>query len=86
MLRPQPLEPVPDETARVPAPPSPPATSICGCVMRWDPLRGHGLRAPVLAAGPPGAAAWRLALVTVVQFAEDLSDRRPRTPSAPGST
>ena len=35
--------------------------------------------------GQPAETPWRLALVTVLQFAENLSDRRPR-PSAVGST
>jgi transposase len=74
-LQPEPLPPVPAPTARL-------APIVCpkGNLCLW---RGEDLSADfqdeLVAScfprrGPPAEAPWRLALVTVVQFVEGLSD------------
>ncbi len=77
MLRPQPIAPIPDETARIARAAFPRGT-------RWMRLRdelgavyedGH-FAALYPTRGRPALAPWRLALVTVLQFAEGLADRQ----------
>lgn len=76
-LRPQPLTPVPDQTARV-APAAFPKGNLyltlrdtLGTLFQDDSfadLYAHD--------GPPGVAPWRLALVTILQLRETLADRQ----------
>ena len=76
-LRPQHPEPVPDETARV-ARAAFPAGNLY--LQMRDTLETIYADTDFLhlfpAHGKPGYAPWRLALVTLFQFAENLSDRR----------
>jgi transposase len=76
-LKPSPIEPVPEATARV----------AKAAFRRGNPLlRLRDELGPVFAdadfadlfprRGQPGLAPWRLALATLLQFREDLSDRR----------
>jgi transposase len=76
-LRPAPLEPVPEPTARVARAAFPKGNPYLtlrdelGTIFRDDDfatLYAH--------AGQPGLAPWRLALVTVMQFRETLADRQ----------
>lgn len=76
-LRPSPASTVPEETAKVAR-----AAFRRGCLLMdvrdglgpvFDDARFAGLFA---ARGRPAEAPWRLALITVLQFAEDLSDRQ----------
>jgi transposase len=76
-LRPQPVPPVPDETVRVAHAAFPRGNLYltmreeCGVIFADDdfatlfPTRGQ-----------PAAAPWRLALITIMQYVEDLSDRQ----------
>ena len=76
-LKPTPIEPVPEETVRV----AKAAFSKGGALLKLRDELG-----PVFAdedfadlfprRGQPGLPPWRLALVTLLQFREDLSDRR----------
>src|ERR671923_165689 len=76
-LQPEPLGPVPEETARVARAAFPRGT-------RWMRLRDElgviyedGAFQPLCSTrGRPAEAPWRLALVGVLQFADDLSDRQ----------
>ena len=76
-LRPQPLTPVPDQTARVAYAAFPKGNpyltlrDTLGTIFQDDSfadLYGHD--------GQPGVAPWRLALVTILQFRETLADRQ----------
>ena len=76
-LRPHPLEPVPEETARVARAAFPKGhpylilRDALGTIFHDDDfatLYAH--------AGQPGLAPWRLALVTIMQFRETLADRQ----------
>jgi transposase len=76
MLRPQPLEPVPAETARVARAAFPDGNIYVRMRDALGSLYEDEAFAPLFPArGRPAEAPWRLALVTVFQFAEDLSDR-----------
>ena len=76
-LRPDPIHPVPEETARVARAafrkgnPLLELRDQLGAIFRdedfADLFPGHGR---------PGLPPWRLALVTLLQFREDLADRR----------
>src|SRR5690242_14163568 len=77
MLRPQPLPPVPEETARV----AKAALSADHPYLRLADEVGtlfsdEGFADLYPALGQPGLAPWRLALVTILQFAEGWSDRQ----------
>src|SRR5688572_9477822 len=77
MLRPQPLPPVPPETARVARAAFPKGHPY---LYAGDAL-GEVFTDRAFAAlfprrGQPALAPWRLALATILQFAEGLSDRQ----------
>jgi len=87
-LRPQPVPPVPDETARV-ARAAFPGSNIY--MLLRDELgtltADEDFAALFPAHGQPAEAPWRLALVTIFQFIDGLSDRAAAdAPSAPAST
>ncbi len=76
-LQPSPVPPVPDETARVARAAFPKGTAV----MRMRDELGAIYEDQAFVhlfptRGQPAAAPWRLALVTLFQFAEDLSDRQ----------
>src|SRR4051812_43657404 len=85
-LKPSPIQPVPEETARV----------ARAAFRKGNPLlKLRDELGPVFAdadfadlfpeRGRPGLAPWRLALTTLLQFREDLPDRRgPGAGGAPG--
>ena len=76
-LHPQPIAPVPEETARVAHAAFPKGHPYL--TLRDAPghdLPGRGLCRPVSGVGPPGLPPWRLALVTIMQFRENLADRQ----------
>ncbi len=76
-LRPEPIRPVPEETARVARAAFPKGTAYTkmrnelGTIFEDGDFSGLFPRR-----GQPALAPWRLALVTVMQFAENLPDRR----------
>ncbi|PLS84028.1 MAG: IS5/IS1182 family transposase, partial [Actinobacteria bacterium] len=76
-LRPEPIRPVPEETARVARAAFPKGTAYTrmrdelGIVWEDEDFAGLFPRR-----GQPALAPWRLVLVTVMQFAEGLSDRQ----------
>lgn len=76
-LHPRPVDPVPEETARVARAAFPRGNTYMkmrdelGVVFEDEDFAGLFPRR-----GQPAMAPWRLALVTVVQFAKDLSDRQ----------
>lgn len=76
-LKPQPIGPVPEETARVARAAFPKGNAFMrmrdelGVLWKDEDFAGLFPRR-----GQPAMAPWRLALVTVMQFAEDLPDRR----------
>jgi transposase len=87
-VHPEPILPVPEETARVAHAAFPKGTTYTR--MRdqigvlWQDEDFAGL---FPTRGQPALAPWRLALVTVMQFAENLSDRQAAAkPFAPAST
>src|ERR1700741_2385014 len=76
-LRPHALEPVPEETARVARAAFPKGNpyltlrDTLGTIFQDDDF------APLFpACGQPGLSPWRLALVTIMQFRENLADRQ----------
>ena len=76
-LRPEPIEPVPEETARV----ARAAFRRGNVYLKLRDELGTVYTDEAFAAlfpthGQPAEAPWRLALVTVLQFAEGLSDRQ----------
>jgi transposase len=76
-LRPQPLTPIPDETARVARAAFPQGNTY---LLLRDELgtifADEDFAALYPLRGQPAEAPWRLALVTVLQFVEELSDRQ----------
>ena len=77
MLRPRPSEPISPETARVARAAFPKGTRylrVADELDRLDTDEAFGALFP--AHGQPACPPWRLALVTIVQFAEGLSDRQ----------
>jgi transposase len=77
MLRPQPMSPVPDETARVAHALFPDGHPYFRLADELADLFSDELFAPLFPThGQPALAPWRLALVTILQFAEGLSDRQ----------
>src|SRR5262245_35078460 len=76
-LQPGPVPPVPDETARVARAALPKGTQLMPMRDELGAIYEAEAYASFFPArGQPGAAPWRLALVTIFQFAEDLSDRQ----------
>jgi transposase len=77
MLRPMPIEPVPPETARVARAAFPKGNRYLRVADELDMLftdEAFGALFPTH--GQPACPPWRLALVTILQFAEGLSDRQ----------
>src|SRR5207248_1620666 len=86
-LRPDPIGPVPDETARVAQAAFPRGTAWMRLRDVLGPIYEDATFAPLFSQrGRPAEAPWRLALVSVMQFAERLSDRKPRMPCVEEST
>src|SRR6266852_4642631 len=76
-LRPDPIGPVPDETARVAQAAFPHGTAWMRLRDVLGPIYEDATFAPLFSQrGRPAEAPWRLALVSVMQFAERLSDRK----------
>lgn len=85
-LRCRPLSPIPDETARVARAAFPPDNTYLALRDQLGTLfTDDDFAALYPRRGRPAVAPWRLALITVFQFIENLSGRQP-TPSAPAST
>jgi transposase len=77
MLRPMPIEPVPPETARIAHAAFPKGHRYLRLADELDTLftdEAFGTLFPTH--GQPACPPWRLALVTILQFAEGLSDRQ----------
>src|SRR5919205_3530241 len=76
-LHPEPLGPVPDETARVARAAFPRGTTWLRLRDELGPIYADASFAGLFPThGQPAEVPWRLALVTVLQFAEGLSDRQ----------
>jgi transposase len=76
-LRPEPVGEVPAETARIARAAFPKGTLVTCLRDEFDTLyKDEDLRTLYPARGQPGLTPWRLALVTVFQFLEHLSDRQ----------
>ncbi len=76
-LRAEPIGPVPEETARVARAAFPKGHPCLRLRDELGPIYDDGRFASLFPAhGRPAEAPWRLALVTVLQFAEGLSDRQ----------
>ena len=83
MLRPLPMDPVPEETARVARALFPDSHPYLRLADELGDLFSDELFAPLFPThGQPALAPWRLALVTILQFAEGLSAVKRRTPCA----
>ncbi len=77
MLRPQPLPPVPAETARVAHAAFPKGHPYLRAADELGEVCTDATFAALFRRrGPPALAPWRLALATILQFAEGLSDRQ----------
>lgn len=77
MLRPQPLPPVPEETARVARAALSPAHPYLKLADELGEAFSDEQFADLFPAhGQPALAPWRLALATILQFSEGLSDRQ----------
>jgi transposase len=76
-LHPEPIGPIPAETARVAHAAFPKSTVVMRLRDEFSVLyEDEDFRTLYPARGQPGLAPWRLALVTVFQFLEHLSDRQ----------
>ena len=76
MLRPQPIDSIPPETVRVAQAALPANHRYLGLANELGPLFTDDLFVELFPThGQPARAPWRLALVTILQFAEGLSDR-----------
>src|SRR5215210_1029126 len=76
-LRPEPVGEIPAETARVARAAFPKGTVVTRLRDEFDALyEDEDFRSLYPARGQPGLTPWRLALVTVFQFLEHLSDRQ----------
>jgi len=77
MLRPQPIPPFPDDTARVPRAAFPKGQIYRRLADELGTLfTDEACAARFPTHGQPALAPWRLALVTILQFGEGLSDRQ----------
>ena len=77
MLRPMPIEPVPPETARVARAAFPKGNRYLRVAYELDMLlTDEAFLVLFPTHGQPAQPPWRLALVTLLQFAEGLSDRQ----------
>jgi transposase len=77
MLRPMPIEPIPPETARVARAAFPKGHRYRRLADELNPgFTDEALLALFPRHGQPAWAPWRLALVTMLPFAEGLSDRQ----------
>src|SRR3954453_19116515 len=90
-LRPEPIGAIPVETARVARAAFPKGNVVTRLRDELGALYEDGdFRKLYPVRGQPGLAPWRLALVTVLQFLEHLSDRQAadavRAPASTGST
>ncbi len=75
--RPEPIEPVPEETARIARLAFPRGSTWLRLRDELGTIDEDEAFAPLFPThGRPAEAPWRLALVTVLQFAEGLSDRQ----------
>jgi transposase len=76
-LRPMPIGEIPTETARIAKAAFPKGTLVMRLREEFaDLFEDADFRALYSSRGQPGLAPWRLALVTVLQFLEQLSDRQ----------
>ena len=76
-LRPEPIAEIPAETARVARAAFPRGTVVTQLRDEFSTLyQDQDFRKLYPTLGQPGLAPWRLALVTVLQFLEHLSDRQ----------
>jgi transposase len=76
-LKPSPLQPVPEETARVAQAAFPAGNPYLTFRDALGPLfQDEDFTALFPACGHPGLSPWRLALVTILQFRENLADRQ----------
>ena len=76
-LRSEPVGAIPAETARVARAAFPKGTVVTRLRDAFDALyEDEDVRTLYPARGQPGLTPWRLALVTVFQFLENLSDRQ----------
>src|ERR687896_1936531 len=76
-LRPQPLEPVPEDTARVARAAFPKGNPYLTLRDQLGTIfQDEDFAALFPPCGQPGLAPWRLALVTILQFRETLADRQ----------
>src|ERR687896_662430 len=76
-LRPQPLEPVPEDTARVARAAFPKGNPYLTLRDQLGTIfQDEDFAALLPACGQPGLSPWRLALVTILQFRENLADRQ----------
>src|SRR5215204_840088 len=77
MLRPQPLPPIPEETARIARAALSPSHPYLRLADELGDAFADALFADLFPAhGQPALSPWRLALATILQFAEGLSDRQ----------
>jgi hypothetical protein len=84
---PQPVPPVPDDTARLARAAFPRGNPYVLLRNRLGPVFDDAGFADLYPRrGQPAYTPWRLALVTLMQFREGLSDRQAVRPSGPGST
>jgi len=77
MLRPQPIPPIPDDTARIAHAAFPKGQLYLRLAAELGTVFADETFAALFPThGQPALAPWRLALVTILQFAEGLSDVR----------
>jgi transposase len=77
MLRPMPIEPIPPQTARVARAAFPKGNRYLRLADELDTLFTDEVFGALFPThGQPACSPWRLALVTILQFAEGLSDRQ----------
>jgi transposase len=76
-LRPQPMGPIPEQTARMAKAAFPGGNLYMRMRDELGPIFTDTAFAPLFAArGRPAEAPWRLVLVTILQYAESVSDRQ----------